>query len=147
MARLIFFVFILIISGIVFLLKAGFQKVTGREVTTFSEESQRVLHSTAKGINWMNDQWERAKQGGSAPQAQLKSGHIKFQNMTAIELITRIKADTSLSQVEKESMYINAGVNKMQNRQFDDAVKLISQLSPGEARDYMLNEIVTARRS
>jgi len=44
-----------------------------------------------------------------------------------------------------ENAYIEYAVHKMNNRQFDDAEKLIMQLSEGEARNFMLNEIKEKR--
>ena len=60
MGRLVLVVFMMIISGIIFLLKKGASVVTGNEVN-FKDETGKVMQTTAKGINWMNEQWKKLK--------------------------------------------------------------------------------------
>ncbi len=143
MARLAFVVIMLIISGIIFIVKASVGKVTGKEVN-FQDESKKVMHSAAKGINWMNDQWEKAKSGSHITNQPTGS----FQNMSATELIANIKSNpTKYDTSTAEAIYIEQGVAKMNNRQFDDARKLVMQLKEGEGRDFMLSEIEQKRNA
>lgn len=60
MARLLIMVVVLIVSGIVFLVKATAKKVTGGDAVSFKGETQKVMDKTAKGVNWMNEQWDEA---------------------------------------------------------------------------------------
>lgn len=134
MGRLVIVVFMMIISGIIFLLKKGASVVTGKEVT-FKDESEKVMNSTAKGINWMNDQWESAKLN-----AGMKND--VFNSMSAFEIITKVKSDPIQFDSKKaESIYIEQAGVKMRNRQFDDARKLAEQLPNSDVRDFMLEEI------
>ena len=143
MGRLIFVIFMLIISGIIYLVKAGAGKITGKEVD-FKDESRKVMEKTAKGINWMNDQWERAKTGS----ATTKIGNDKQNQMSAIEFIGHIKASPGRYDKETaDSLFVEQAVARMDKRQFDDAVKLIMQLDEGEGRSFMLNEIKKSRNA
>ncbi len=138
MGRLVIVVFMMIISGIIFLLKKGASVVTGKEVT-FKDESEKVMNSTAKGINWMNDQWEKAKLN-----AGMKSD--VFTTMSAFEIITKVKSDPIQFDSKKaQSIYIDQAGVKMRNRQFDDARKLAEQLPNSDVKDFMLEEIEQKR--
>jgi len=146
MGRLILVVIMLIISGVIFLVKAGVGKITGNEVK-FQDESKKVMQSTAKGINWMNEQWEKAKQnaGGSS---DIKIGSGANSELSALEIIAKVKSDTvKYDMASSEAFYIEQAVIKINKRQFDDATKLIMQIQAGEARDFMLNEIESKRKS
>lgn len=141
MIRLVFVVIMLIISGIIYLVKAGVGKVTGTEVT-FKGENDKVMHTAAKGINWMNQQWENAKSGNNVKQP----GYDDFTTISATEIIAKIKANP-ISYAKAEDIYIEQAVRKMNNRQFDDANKLVMQLQEEESRNYMLNEIEQKRNA
>lgn len=143
MGRLLLVVAMLIISGIIYLVKAGIGKVTGQEVN-FQDESKKVMQTTAKGINWMNDQWEKAKAGST--NANLSD--TNFSVMSATEIIANVKANsTSNDNTTAESIYIEQAVVKMNNRQFDDARKLVMQIKEGEAQTFMLSEIEQKRNA
>lgn len=143
MGRLVIVVVMLAISGIIYLVKAAASKVTGSEVN-FQEESRKVMTKAAKGVQWMNDQWEKAKQNAGGSNQLMLGGELK--TLTPIEIIAKIKSDPSKYDLATaEGAFIEIAVFKMENRQFDDAEKLIMQLSEGEARDYMLNEIKQKR--
>lgn len=145
MGRIILVLILLGVSGIIYLVKAGASKVAGREVGDFQDESRKVMEKTAKGINWMNEQWEKAKTGNSST-AQLASGSLIDKSAT--EIIASVKANPEKYPAESaESVYIESAVAKMNNRQFDDARKLVMQLQAGEARDYMLQEIEEKRNA
>jgi len=143
MGRLVLVVLMLIVSGIIWLVKAGVGKVTGKEVS-FKDESKKVMHTTAKGINWMNEQWEKAKTGSS----NSTNTSDTFSSMSATVIIATVKSNPNkYDRSNAEAIYIEQAVAKMNNRQFDDAVKLVMQLDEGEARDFMLNEIQTKRNA
>lgn len=44
----------IIISCIIYLIKAGAGTITGNEVN-FHDESRKVMEKTARGVHWMND--------------------------------------------------------------------------------------------
>ena len=76
MARLFLFVIIAIIAGIIAVIKSAIGKVTGNEElknTTLKSESKKVMDKTAKGISWMEEQWEEAKK--NAEPASKKINH------------------------------------------------------------------------
>lgn len=136
MGRLVLIIVMLLISGVIYLLKAGASKITGKEVD-FQDESRKVMQTTAKGINWMNEQWEKAKQeSGNNPLPK------DFSSLTATEIIYNVKSNPSkYNNSEAEAVYIEQAVAKMNNRQFDDARKLVQQLQEGQAKNFMLDEI------
>lgn len=143
MGRLIFLVLMLIVSGVIYLIKAGAGKITGNEVS-FQDESKKVMEKTARGINWMNEQWENAKSGNS-PTTLLNSN---FSEMSAVELIALIKSNPSKYNKEtSETLFIEQAVERMNRRHFDDAIKLIMQLDEGEGRKFMLTEVETKRNA
>ncbi len=142
MGRLLIVVVLLIFSGIIYLVKAAAGKVTGKEVK-FQDESQKVMKSAAKGVQWMTDQWDKAKSGEST--ISLSEGR-EFKSLTPTEIIAKIKSNPAEYDLMKaESTYIEIAAYKLEQRQFDDAKKLIMQLSPGEARDFMLSELEEKR--
>jgi hypothetical protein len=141
MVRLVFVVIMLIISGTIYLVKAGVGKVTGKEVN-FQDESKKVMQTTAKGLNWMNEQWEKAKTGNNSTNLTLGS----FSEKSATEIIANIKYNSSIYDTStSETLYIEYAVTKMNKRQFDDAIKLVMQLQEGDARNFMLKEIEQKR--
>lgn len=143
MGRLVIIVAMLIISGIIYLVKAGASAVTGKEVN-FKEERQKVMHTTAKGINWMNEEWEKAKSGNNTTMLPAS----KFSNMSAIEIIANVKSNPSkYNNAAAETFYIEQAVERMNNRQFDDAIKFVNQIGKGEAQSFMLTEIEEKRNA
>lgn len=87
MGRLVLLVVILIISGIVWAISAAVSQVSERQRdrhNSFGDQTQKTMKSVAKGVNWLNEQWETAKhetsQGshrpvisGRAPESSLPS--------------------------------------------------------------------------
>ena len=139
MGRLILVILLMVVSGIIYLVKAGAGKITGKDVK-FEDESRKVMEKTAKGVQWMNDQWEKAKSDASGSNQLTSGGALK--DLTPVEIISKIKSEPAkYDLVTAQGTYIEIAVYKMEKRQFDDAEKLIMQLSEGEARDYMLEEI------
>ena len=64
MGRLFLFVIIAIIAGVVAVVKGAIGKVSGNESlknTSFKGEAKNVMDKTAKGISWMEAQWEESK--------------------------------------------------------------------------------------
>lgn len=64
MGRLILFAFVGLIGLIFVVVKSVAGKVTGNENlknTTLQGETKKVMDKTAKGMNWMEEQWEQSK--------------------------------------------------------------------------------------
>ena len=64
MGRLILFLVIAVIAGVIAISKAAVGKVTGSEElmnTTLKGEAKNVMDKTASGISWMEAQWEESK--------------------------------------------------------------------------------------
>lgn len=143
MGRLVIIVVMMIISGIIYLIKAAAGKVTGKEAN-FQDESRKVMEKTARGVHWMNDQWEKAK-GNATGNNQLLLGN-DLKQLAPTEIIAKVKSNPSKYDLASaEGLFIEVAVYKMEKRQFDDAEKLVMQLSEGEARNFMLNEIKEKR--
>ncbi len=58
MLRGAFLIVVLIIGGIVWVIKSFF---LGETDTKFTDETRKVMTKTAQGVNWMNEEWEKAK--------------------------------------------------------------------------------------
>jgi hypothetical protein len=68
MVRLAFFIIVAIIGGVIFIFKWLAGDLTGSEKlkgTTFQDETKKVMDTTAKGISWMEQQWEQSKKEAS----------------------------------------------------------------------------------
>ena len=64
MIRLVFFVIVIVIAVVVWASKQAAGAVTGSEDlkgTTVKGQTQRTLDAAARGVNWMEKQWEEAK--------------------------------------------------------------------------------------
>lgn len=64
MIRLIFFGIVVAIAVIVWISKMAAGAATGNkslQETTFKGQTQRTMDSAARGVNWMEKQWEQAK--------------------------------------------------------------------------------------
>jgi hypothetical protein len=64
MGRLIIFIIVALIAGVIALVKSAAGKVTGNETlknSNLKSEAKNVMDKTAKGISWMEKQWEDAK--------------------------------------------------------------------------------------
>lgn len=64
MIRLAFFGVVLVIAFIVFAAKAAVGAVTDNEdlkKTTFKGQTQRTMDKSARGLNWLEEQWDSAK--------------------------------------------------------------------------------------
>lgn len=144
MGRLVLVIGMLAVSGIIYLVKAGTSKVTGKETVDFQDESRKVMEKTAKGVNWMEEQWEKAKVSAGGNKNAIGPGNIS--DLSATELIVKVKSDPVKYDVATaEGLYIEQALVKLNKRQFDGAQKLVMQLSAGEARDFMLKEIEEKR--
>ena len=70
MGRLFLFVMIAIIAGVISVGKSAIGRVTRNESlknTSFKGEAKNVMDKTAKGINWMEAQWEESKKDAEPP--------------------------------------------------------------------------------
>lgn len=62
MGRGILFIVIAVIAGLITLVKKGVGTVNKNyKDTSFKGESKKVMNKTAKGLNWMDEQWKEAK--------------------------------------------------------------------------------------
>lgn len=64
MGRLIIFLIVAAIAGLIAVIKNTAGKVSGNEGlknANLKSEAKNVMDKTAKGINWMEKQWEDAK--------------------------------------------------------------------------------------
>jgi predicted Holliday junction resolvase-like endonuclease len=64
MGRLFLFVIIAIIAGVIAVAKSAVGQVTKNEElknTTLKGEAKKVMDKTAKGVSWMEEQWEESK--------------------------------------------------------------------------------------
>lgn len=64
MVRLVFFVVVIVIAIIVWVGKQAAGAVTGSQDlkgTTVKGQTQRTMDAAARGVNWMEKQWEEAK--------------------------------------------------------------------------------------
>lgn len=70
MGRLFLFVIIAIIAGVIALIKGAIGKVSGNESlknTSFKGEAKNVMDKTARGVSWMEAQWEESKKDAEPP--------------------------------------------------------------------------------
>lgn len=64
MGRLFLFVIIAIIAGVIALAKNAIGNVSGNDElkdASVRSEAKKVMDKTARGINWMEEQWEESK--------------------------------------------------------------------------------------
>jgi hypothetical protein len=64
MVRLLLFIMIWVIAGVIALAKTAIGKVSGNEElgsASLKGEAKKVMDNTAKGISWMEKQWEESK--------------------------------------------------------------------------------------
>ena len=64
MTRLLFILFIAGISFVIFLIKKMAGHVVGNKKlkeSTFKGETKKAMDKTAKGMSWMEQQWEQSK--------------------------------------------------------------------------------------
>ncbi|MDO5668266.1 MAG: hypothetical protein Q4G44_10650 [Alcaligenaceae bacterium] len=69
MGRLFLFIIIAIIAGIIAVVKSSVGRAIRNEElknTSFKGESKKVMDKTAKGISWMEEQWEASKKDAEA---------------------------------------------------------------------------------
>ena len=77
MGRLFLFIIIAIIAGVVAVIKATIGHVSGNEDlknTSFKGEAKVVMDKTAKGISWMEQQWEESKKDAEPPSTKDTDG-------------------------------------------------------------------------
>jgi hypothetical protein len=64
MGRLIIFLIVAAIAGLIAVIKNTAGKISGNEAlknSNLKSEAKNVMDKTAKGISWMEKQWEDAK--------------------------------------------------------------------------------------
>lgn len=142
MGRLILVIILMGISGVIYLVKAGARKVTGGEDVNFRDESQKVMEKTARGVEWMNAQWEQAKSQakGGADQRSLKAS--KFDGKPATEIISEIRrSPNEYDSAEAEAIFVEQSLKKIQNNQKEEAKQLAYQVLDDNSRNYLLDKI------
>ncbi|WP_139058860.1 hypothetical protein [Thiorhodococcus drewsii] len=66
--RILLFIVIPLIAGLVVLAKKGAGQVTGKDNwknASVKSEADDLMKKTAKGVSWMESQWEEAKREAS----------------------------------------------------------------------------------
>jgi nitrogen fixation protein FixH len=64
MVRLVFFGIVIVVAVVAWLSKQAAGAVTGNQDlqnTTFKGQTQKTMDSAARGVNWLEKQWEEAK--------------------------------------------------------------------------------------
>lgn len=100
MGRLFLFLIIGIIAVVIAVIKSAVGEVTGNEElknTTLKGETKKVMDKTAKGIGWMEQQWEQSKKREEAatPEQPMNDLEKEFYTIAAKE-ITQKKLDPAI---------------------------------------------------
>ena len=141
MGRLILVIILMGLSGIIYLAKAGARKVTGGEQVDFQNESQKVMQKTARGVEWMNSQWEQAKSQAKGVD-QRSSKASRFDNKTANTIITEIRKNPNdYDSAEAEAIFVEQALKKIRSNKPEQAKQLAYQVLDNDSREYLLSEI------
>lgn len=141
MGRLILVVILMAISGVVYLVKAGARKVTGGKEVNFQEESQKVMEKTAKGVEWMNEQWEQAKSQAKSEESSRSLKTLKFDGKPANDIIANIRGNPGeYNETEAEAIYVEQALRKIQSGQPEEAKQLAYQVLDKDSREYILDK-------
>jgi len=76
MGRLLLFIIVAIIAGIIAASKSAIGKVSGNEElknASLKGEAKKVMDKTAKGISWMDEQWEESKKDAEPANKKITS--------------------------------------------------------------------------
>tara|TARA_R110002072_G_scaffold244492_1_gene403807 strand:+ start:125 stop:370 length:246 start_codon:yes stop_codon:yes gene_type:complete len=80
--RLVFFLVVLAISGIIWLVKQGAGYVADSHElkdTTFKQQTQKTMDKSARTLNWMDEQWKNAKEDASKGKGQASQEFKEFE--------------------------------------------------------------------
>tara|TARA_R110000744_G_scaffold93780_4_gene181162 strand:- start:970 stop:1215 length:246 start_codon:yes stop_codon:yes gene_type:complete len=80
--RLVFFLVVLAISGVIWLVKQGAgYMVDSHELkdTTFKQQTQKTMDKSAKTLNWMDEQWKNAKDDATKDKGQASQEFKEFK--------------------------------------------------------------------
>lgn len=142
MGRLILVVILMAASGVIYLIKAGAQKVTGGKEVNFRDESQKVMQKTAKGVEWMNNQWEEAKSQAKSGSESRSLKASRFDGLPASEIITNIRRKPNeYSEAEAEAIFVEQSLKKIQNGRKEEAKQLAYQILDDSSREYILSKV------
>jgi dipeptidase len=64
MIRLAFLLIVVLVAGLVWVVKLAAGAATGNQKlqnTTFKQQATSTMNTTAKGLNWLEQQWEQSK--------------------------------------------------------------------------------------
>ena len=144
MGRVILVLILMAVSGIIYLVKAGARKVTGGRVVNFRDESQKVMQNTAKGVQWMNDQWDQAKSQAKSGKQLRTDKSSRFDHKPAESIISTIRNNPSeYNNAEAEAIFVEQALQRIKEYQFEDARILAYQVLDRHSREYILRQIDT----
>lgn len=144
MGRIILVLILMAVSGVMYLIKAGARKVTGGKEVNFQDESQKVMQKTAKGVQWMNDQWEQAKSQANTGSKLRSDKSSEFDHRPADSIISTIRNNPSkYNNDEAEAIFVEQALRKVKVNQYEDAKMLAYQVLDKHSRDYILEQIET----
>lgn len=142
MGRVILVLILMAISGIIYLAKAGARKVTGGREVNFRDESQKVMEKTAKGVHWMNDQWEQAKSQAKSGNQLRSDKSSRFDQKPAEIVISTIRSNPSeYNNAEAEAIYVEQALRRIKEHEYEDARLIAYQVLDKHSRDYILGQI------
>jgi hypothetical protein len=87
MGRLILFAIVLAVAAVIWIAKALVGAVSGSQSLrreTLRSQTQKTMRTTARGVNWLNEQWEQAKAAADSSSASKVAQEVE-ENMFAIE--------------------------------------------------------------
>jgi hypothetical protein len=143
MGRLILVIILMGVSGVIYLAKAGARKVTGGKEVNFQQESQKVMEKTARGVEWMNAQWDQAKSQAKGVD-QRSSKASRFDNETASTIITEIRKNPNeYDNAEAEAIFVEQALKKVQSNRPEEAKQLAYQVLDDDSREYLLSKIAS----
>lgn len=146
MGRLILVIILMAASGVIYLVKAGARKVTGGKEVNFQEESQKVMEKTAKGVQWMNEQWEQAKSQAKSGADTRSLKASRFDGKSANDIIATIRRNPSeYNEAEAEAIYVELSLKKIQSGHAEEAKQLAYQVLDQDSRDYILDKVESKR--
>lgn len=141
MGRILLVIILMGVSGVIYLIKAGARKVTGGEEVNFQKESQKVMEKTARGVEWMNSQWEQAKSQAKGVDDR-SSKAARFDNKTASTIITEIRKNPNeYNSAEAEAIFVEQSLKKVKSNNPEEAKQLAYQVLDDESREYLLSKI------
>ncbi len=75
MGRLLVFLIVAVIAGLIAIMKNTLGKVTGNKKlknASLKSEAKNVMDKTAKGVSWMEAQWDKSKKDAESSIKKLR---------------------------------------------------------------------------